>query len=183
MPLAGFIDLSRRSLGEVPERDWQGTETLSLFDNRLASLPPLGDCLQIINLRRNVFEVIPPTLYACTSLTNLVLAENRLKEIPEDVCKLRRLTLLDASANIITLVADLTALTKLTILNLKNNLLVERPALPKSLHFCDLDENPGLFSKEASGAASGTTSGSSEASFVGSCIIGSLGKEMSKERQ
>ncbi|HYC92001.1 MAG TPA: COR domain-containing protein [Thermoanaerobaculia bacterium] len=72
---------------------------LSAFDNKLSDLPLLSHSLESINVDWNAFEQIPASIFKLSSLTTLSVRGCQIREIPEDLLRLRRLTELRCDEN------------------------------------------------------------------------------------
>ena len=75
-------------------------------------------------------------------IERLYTCELGLERVPEWYGSLTALRTLDLGHNALVAVPDLSALTRLEILYLHDNALVELPALPSSLTYLNVGENP-----------------------------------------
>ncbi|KNC50376.1 leucine-rich repeat protein [Thecamonas trahens ATCC 50062] len=142
--------LSYNQLAELPQgvTELKALQVLKLDVNRMMSLPSLKglDSLQVLAMsrlgnyeerksgikrertHRRKFNMLPPGIEACTSLTELYAVNNQIKELPEAVCeKLTRLTKLHLNGNrLATLPQSFTNLVRLRECDLSRNRLTKQ---------------------------------------------------------
>jgi leucine-rich repeat protein SHOC2 len=104
------------------------TQTLSLFNNKLTSVPPeLGQLrsLHSLFLNDNALTSLPPQMFDALAgtLTVLQLNANRLSSLPAQIGRLSGLRKLNIEANaLVTVPASLALLTDLSVLAFRRNL-------------------------------------------------------------
>ncbi|XP_011297186.1 leucine-rich repeat-containing protein 28 [Fopius arisanus] len=92
------------------------------------SLRDKGTAIEELYLKENKITVIPPWIYQLTNLTNLYLAGNKLKNLPEEFSVMERLKVLDLSDNDLKVVPEgLKRLKTLRELILDDNSLCQLP--------------------------------------------------------
>ncbi|KAA0147323.1 hypothetical protein FNF27_08023 [Cafeteria roenbergensis] len=109
-------------------------EYLSLYHNKLARLDhfeTLCDCTALtgLNLGNNAISALPAAIGDLASLRRLWVEDNCLGELPDEVCRLEKLELLEASGNaIVRLPASIGSLLSLKELSVEGNRITELPA-------------------------------------------------------
>ena len=86
--------------------------------------------MMIINMAGNKLEVLPDCSYNCPSLEEIHLQDNRLDNLPENLFKLAKLSILDVSNNKLQMVPYVTwSCPSLTEVNLSLNMLSDLPSV------------------------------------------------------
>lgn len=89
-----------------------------------ACFSSFGQDLEILNASKNVLGTLQQNFAFLTSLTDLDLSCNRFKDVPTLLCGMKTLRRLDMTSNVIcSLPREIGALTTLTKLHLRHNLL------------------------------------------------------------
>jgi Leucine-rich repeat (LRR) protein len=147
------LDLSYNGIPRIPSRTFSGfghLKELDLGHNQLRTLESesgVGALMQLetLSLRFNRLRELPDDLCRLTALKRLHVRGNELVALPEKLGRLTRLTVLDVGSNLLTaLPASTCALTALEELRLDSNKLVELPlslSPLQSLRMLDLSHN------------------------------------------
>jgi Leucine-rich repeat (LRR) protein len=156
------LDLSNNKLEELPKNigKFYKLTKLDISHNNLTSLPEtIGDIrrylagtldsLHELNAAYNTLKELPDNISMLYKLTRLNLASNNLKQLPETIGNMHELTHLNLSGNILTrLPNSITALHKLAYLNIKKtaNATIQVPQPENTLHGTNTAylENPTL---------------------------------------
>lgn len=135
------IDISHNLIERIPPEIANLCECSAFvaLSNRLTSLPEeifTALPLKQLNVKQNLLEVLPGLAVAkAEQLVELVVAENRLRCLPDEVMALENLEVLDASSNSIrSLPEQGWACRRLRRLDISHNAL--GPSLPRVLRDC-----------------------------------------------
>jgi len=122
----------KRALEKIEEAYRTGATKLSLWSNRLSSLPPeIGKLQKLteLNLNSNQLSSLPAEIGKLENLTELNLSKNQLSSLPAEIGKLENLTELNLSKNqLSSLPAEIGKLQNLRWLSLSSNHLSSLPA-------------------------------------------------------
>lgn len=139
LKLLKHLDLSHNSLNSVSAElyELQALQTLVLSSNKLVqgSFPdvPTQHCLprlHYIDISNNQLEELPPFVFDCTELSELLASNNSLKRLVFELGHMNQLKTLDLSKNSISqLPQELSSCSKLRSLLLTDNPIADRRLL------------------------------------------------------
>lgn len=125
-------DLSNRLLKSLPDDITSNVEITKLY-LKCNNLKKLKGCdnlvnLQVLDISNNHFKTFPQEVLSLSKLKDLILAENRLTEIPSGISDLGQITKLDLSGNnLSTFPVSICTLANLQWLNVSYNKVDEIP--------------------------------------------------------
>ncbi|GAA2797590.1 leucine-rich repeat domain-containing protein [Kribbella solani] len=133
---SGHLSLRRMGLRSLPDRvpSLELLTSLDLSDNQLTELPPawLADAprLQRLVLAGNRLTELPATIGQATALRLLDVSDNRLEAIPAEIAHCHELRRIDVSSNGLRDLTPLAEVPGLLILDAADNRLSELTAAP-----------------------------------------------------
>ncbi|GAA1595599.1 hypothetical protein GCM10009804_60230 [Kribbella hippodromi] len=133
---SGHLSLRRMGLRSLPDRvpSLELLTSLDLSDNRLTELPPawLSDAtrLQRLVLAGNRLTELPETIGQAAALRLLDVSDNRLSEIPAAIARCHELRRIDVSSNGLRDLTPLAEVPGLLILDAADNRLAELTGAP-----------------------------------------------------
>ena len=131
------IDLGQNEVTSIPDKISSLIELRELLvnENRIDVLPDaIGGCtsLCVLNIDGNNIASLPESICGIMNLSTLVASRNRLTAVPELIGGIRSLILFDLHKNKIRRLPDLSGLSKLTHLDVRENLITDFPCISSS---------------------------------------------------
>lgn len=140
------LDLERNFIKRIPESisNLINLTILNLQCNQLEKLPlsfrKLKN-LQLLDISSNMFTTYPEVMNNCTNLLQVDLSYNKIRALPESMNQLNKLAKMNLSNNRIESISDLSGMTNLRTLNIKNNRIVNIQSNAQNLQNLFLTSN------------------------------------------
>lgn len=140
------LELSRNFIKNIPTSISKLTNLtiLNLQCNKLSELPESFSSLQhlqLLDLSSNLFDVYPEVINNCLNLLQVDFSSNRIEKLPASINKLTKLAKLNLSYNNLKVIPNLSNMTNLRTINLKDNQINCFNASSKSLQYVFLNDN------------------------------------------
>ncbi|XBW36031.1 hypothetical protein QEN19_001606 [Hanseniaspora menglaensis] len=140
------LELSRNFIKRIPDSisSLKNLTILNLQCNKLYDLPQSFSKLQhlqLLDLSSNHFTIYPEVINYCLNLLQIDLSSNRIESLPNSINNLTKLAKLNLSSNNFESIQNLSSMTNLRTINLKDNQISFFSASSKTLQYIYLSGN------------------------------------------